>query len=237
MPKDSKLLASRKNDAQTVFGRFGAGSRFSATFGEPTNGPMWNPGPGTYKPHTNRKGSDLLSSGVKIGTSEQHRTAGGFMTTPTPLYYSKDHERENLGAHSPGPAAYNPETASKKVKPSGQSYSLRPRGISVWDELTHPRMTYTPGPNYTPTTTRKGQATLGDAPRCRFGRSLQRDRPEERLSRSAFISEEHARVSNTLLHAPPSNLYSPKPVQKNIASPVIGSGAPRMYNRFELGRI
>lgn len=236
--KESTSLCT--NPVQYRFGKHFVGSRFDASAEMPSNSPHWNPGPANYEPamlptgKIRAPGADaprpVFGSSQKLVSAEINFSATVFV--------SHGHaRRENVGVHSPGPAAYSPDTSPTRA--AAATYSLGAKAPSYFDIYLDPTRQLSPGPQYASQLDRTGKRTWGAEPRATFGKGPKAWEPEVNLSAAPFISKAHAPHVNQGVHSPGPGRYSPevcKPV--HVPAPMINSGpSDRFYSRFEPGRI
>ena len=64
--------------------------------------------------------------------------------------------------------------AFRKTQETRLSFTTRPRGITLWEDVVHPRHTFAPGPIYRPQTDSTLHGKLGDSATFKYGRAPQR---------------------------------------------------------------
>uniref|UniRef100_A0A7S0RZR0 Uncharacterized protein n=1 Tax=Chlamydomonas leiostraca TaxID=1034604 RepID=A0A7S0RZR0_9CHLO len=216
------------------FGKQFPGSRFEAGAELASNHPHWNPGPGQYEPASLANGrlrqpgldapKTVFGSATKLVTPQSN-----FSGT---VFVSHGHSRrENVGVHSPGPAAYSPDTSPTRA--AAADFTMGKKAPSYFDLYLDPQRQTSPGPVYVPKI-----KTWGTDPRATFGKAPPRWEPETNYAAAPFLTKRHERV-NQGVHSPGPGVYSPEASKPtHVPTPLLASGPPdRFYNRFEPGRI
>eukprot|EP00798_Chlamydomonas_sp_ICE-L_P024545 gene24545-10153_t len=157
------------------------GTRFNPSASMPSNCPHWNPGPGDYQP-----GMVALGGRAEIGgdapkwkfTKQQKGVAPDTNLSGT-AFISKEHAAsDNIGVHSPGPAAYHASNIASSGKPCAASHSIAPKAASYFDSYFDPARQTSPGPIYdhTKLIDKTGHKTFGHNPKAPFGNYFDRAR-------------------------------------------------------------
>lgn len=231
---NKEVVSSLTAPIHYSFGRQYPGSRYEPGAELAPNHPHWNPGPGEYEPKTlasgklRQPGADapkpVFGSSNKMVSPQSNFSATVFLS-------QKHAMRENVGVHSPGPAAYSPDTSPTRV--AAAEYSLGKKAASYFDLYLDPQRQLSPGPMYTPKV-----KTWGNDPRATFGKAPSRWEPEANLSATPFISKQHAYLNHGV-HSPGPGVYSPETSKpQHVPTPALSSGQQdRFYDRFEPGRI
>ncbi|KXZ47491.1 hypothetical protein GPECTOR_35g929 [Gonium pectorale] len=113
-PGSWKPTSGWLGDAPT-YSFHGQGRRADMSRGLPgnTSTALEDPGPGTYEAPS----SLFAQASSKKPTAARTRVGTADRETQRRVFVTKGHERESIGAHSPSPAVYSPNTAaSSKVK-------------------------------------------------------------------------------------------------------------------------
>mmetsp|Transcript_40374 Transcript_40374/g.48945 ORF Transcript_40374/g.48945 Transcript_40374/m.48945 type:complete len:375 (+) Transcript_40374:275-1399(+) len=197
------------------------------------NSPYGNPGPGAYPIKGDRKGDTNYEScpGMVFGSASHINPHQSFAKT---VFISSKHEYENHGIHSPGPQ-YNPGDSAQV---SHVKYSMRPKLTMSFDKSVVSSVA-SPGPGkYLPKKLRDGE-TLGHERTAPFDKSIQRQRPEDNISSTVYISEVHSLSENVGITSPGPCKYTPVAPSLNVTTPNMryqGHG-DRFFSPFETGRL
>jgi len=205
------------------------------------NSPVTVPGPGKYDQDTDRTGHvafSKTSAAPKFGFGTAVARVGAEEGFSLVKYTGKDAEVEMLGVQTPGPI-YNTRDLDRYKFNSAPSPTLA--GKLEKEGLSRIRVNTNPSPAaYKPLATRDGGGQFcKNAPKTRFSKATQRQRPDLNMNNCPFVSELHSKLENLVLSQGPAH-YEPVVAEKKH-QPRVNLGAQgasdRFFDTFETGRI
>ena len=173
------------------------------------------PGPNSYRVKGNQHGGGEMGEAPKFGFGTREQTVRPEAELDRVPYIDREHERENHGVFSPGPAAYTPrESLHRKVhQPNSPVYTMRPhlkyKVRSDGVALSWAKVSGGPGPGASnPHVNNKGGGYMGDAPTHKIGTGIKIPHPATNLKKLQYYGSGFDRTYQGLFSPGPAT-YSP----------------------------